>query len=207
MNYYEKMLKNVKNLMKQSPEEALKVIKEELNAPYVPSDVLKELKILESKIDIDDSCDFNMSIDQIKDYFKQDESKQCIAAEELSKLNLRDYEDIISDFLLSKGSLRAKVIIMLALKKQESSREFSLLKENKIYPFVPKNIELPEESEFYKRCLKLLNDHYMKSPDKLNLSYELLYSDYLFHLPESRNIIESKLVVDKIIEYIEKSFK
>lgn len=207
MNYYEKMLKNVKNLMDESPKDALKIIEEELNAPYVPSDVLNELKKLQNKIDIDETHDFNMSIDLIKEYLKQDESKQCIAAEELSKLNLRDHEDTISDFLLSKGSLRAKVIIILALKNQESSHEFSLLKENKIYQFIPKDIELPDESEFYKRCIKLLNEHYMKSPDKLNLSYELLYSDYLFHLPKSRNVIESKLVVDKIIEYIEKSFK
>lgn len=207
MNYYEKMLKNVKNLMDESPKDALKIIEEELNAPYVPSDVLNELKKLQNKIDIDETHDFNMSIDLIKEYLKQDESKQCIAAEEFSKLNLRNHEDTISDFLLSKGSLRAKVIIILALKNQESSHEFSLLKENKIYQFIPKDIELPDESEFYKRCIKLLNEHYMKSPDKLNLSYELLYSDYLFHLPESRNVIESKLVVDKIIEYIEKSFK
>ena len=207
MNYYEKMLENISSLIKTSPKETLDIINEELKVPYVPKDVLDRLMELKSSIDVDDNDGFSLNIDTIKKYLREDEDKQCIAVEELSKLNLRDHEDIISDFLLSSGSIRAKVMLIIALKNQESSREYSVLKENKIYPFIPKYIVLPEESSYFKKSIIYLNEYYMKNPDMLQLAKELLYNDYILYLPLTRDLNDVKYITSKIIQYIDKSFK
>lgn len=207
MNYYEKMLEKLSSLIKTSPKEALDIINEELKVPYVPKDVLDKLLELKSSIDVDDNDGFSLNIDTIKKYLYEDEDKQCIAVEELSKLNLRDHEDIISDFLLSSGSIRAKVMLIIALKNQESSREYSVLKENKIYPFVPKYIVLPEESSYFKKSIIYLNEYYMKNPDMLQLAKELLYNDYILYLPLTRDLNDVKYITSKITQYIDKSFK
>lgn len=207
MNYYEKMLEKLSSLIKTSPKEALDIINEELKVPYVPKDVLDKLLELKSSIDVDDNDGFSLNVDTIKKYLHEDEDKQCIAVEELSKLNLRDHEDIISDFLLSSGSIRAKVMLIIALKNQESSREYSVLKENKIYPFVPKYIVLPEESSYFKKSIIYLNEYYMKNPDMLQLAKELLYNDYILYLPLTRDLNDVKYITSKITQYIDKSFK
>ena len=206
MNYYEKMLEKISNLIKTSPEEALALIEDELKAPYVPHDVLEKLKEFKSQISINNSKDFNLSIVTIIEYLHSDESKQCIAVEELSKLNLRDHENTISDFLLSKGSLVAKVKLMIALHDQESNQTFSIIKDNKIFQFVPKDIILPDSSDYYLEATKVLNDYYLKNPDMLQLAKELLYNDYILNLPEGRVLKDVKYVTSKVIRYIDDSF-
>ena len=205
MNYYEKMLENISSLIESSPEDALKIIDDELKVPYVPHDILEKLKEYKSKINITRK-EFNLNIDTINEYLHSDEAKQCIAVEELSKLNLRDYEDTVSDFLLSSGSLRAKVMLMIALHDQESSHTFSIIKDNKIFQFIPKDIILPDSSDFYKESVKVLNDYYLKNPDMLQLAKELLYNDYILNLPEGRTIKDVKYITSKITQYVDKSF-
>ena len=206
MNYYEKTLKKIDSLIKTSPEEALKIIEEELKAPYVPGEVLDKLNTYKSKIDIGNSNSFYLDEESIRKYLQEDEDKQCLAVQELSKLNLREYEDLISDYLLRKGSLKAKVMLILSLKEQESSRTYSILKDNEIIQFIPKDIVLPEDSEYYKESTKVLNEYYLKNPDMLNLAKELLYNDYIMNLPKQREITDVRYITSKIKQYIDKSF-
>lgn len=205
MNYYDKLIEKLSSLVDTSPKEALRIIEEELNAPYVPKDILDKLNEFKSKIDIDDN-NYTLDIDTILNYLKQDEDKQYIAVEELSKLNLREYEDAVSDYLLSKGSLKAKIKLLLSLCEQESSKTFSILKKNKIYQFTPNKIVLPENSEFFKKSIEVLNDYYLKNPDMLHLAKELLYNDYIFNLPEEREVKDVKYITSKITQYIDKLF-
>lgn len=206
MNYYEKLVKKIDSLIETSPMEALKIIDDELKAPYVPSDILKTLNAYKSKINIENNNDFRLDEDVIRKYLHEDEDKQCLAVQELSKLNLREYEDLISDYLLRKGSLKAKVMLILSLKEQESSKTYSILKDNEIIQFVPNDIVLPDSSEYYKESTKVLNEYYLKNPDMLNLAKELLYNDYIMNLPKQRDIKDVKYITSKIKQYIDKSF-
>lgn len=206
MNYYEKLIDKLSTIIDTSPKEALKIIDEELRAPYIPKDILNKLKDFRSKINIKDEKDFKLDLDTVLSYLKEDEDRQCIAVEELSKLNLRDFDNEISDFLLSNGSLRAKIKLVLSLCEQESNKTYSILKDNKIYQFVPKKLILPEKSEFYKNSIDVLNEYYLKNPDMLHLAKELLYNDYIFNLPESRDIKDVKYITSKIISYINNLF-
>lgn len=205
MNYYDKTLKEISSIISSDPYSAMKMIEDELNAPYLPRDFLAKLNDLKSKINIEKDG-FKLDLNAIKEYLSSSEDKQCIAVEELSKLNLREYEDIVSDYLLSKGSLRAKIMLVISLFKQESNHTYSILKGNKIYQFIPNNLIMPESSEYFLEVSNMLADYYLKNPDMLHLAKELLYDDYIMNLPEHRDLKDTKYMFNKITKYIDDSF-
>lgn len=207
MNYYEKMLDKIRVLVDSSPEEALELLNEELNIAYIPRDVHTKLveyrDLALSKIE---KPEFTLSITDISKYLLSTPEKQLVAVEELGKLNLRDHIDICRDFLIGKGDLYAKILLIVHLIKQDIDTPLKLLKENKEYDFVPNQIVLPENTNFYRTVYKLLENHFFKKPDMLSLAKDILDKECLFYLPLNYDTKDSEVIFNKICSYIEKLF-
>lgn len=205
MNYYEKTLIDIKELIeKGNKEEAIRIIEEELKAPYLPKDFNDEiLKIYnENKV----SKSFSLSDDDLAAYLKDSKEKQLIAVSVLNKKNLRDYLDLCNEYLCSDGFINAKVLLVDSLIRQEINEEIKMENNGIEYSFIPKYILLVEESDGFIEGSKMLNEHFLKEPSKASLAIDLLYKELMLSLPINISEEECPILVNNIIGYIEKAF-
>ena len=205
MNYYEKTLIDIKELIeKGNKEEAIRIIEEELKAPYLPKDFNDEiLKIYnENKA----SKSFSLSDDDLAAYLKDSKEKQLIAVSVLNKKNLRDYLDLCNEYLCSDGFINAKVLLVDSLIRQEINEEIKMENNGIEYNFIPKYILLVEESDGFIEGSKMLNEHFLKEPSKASLAIDLLYKELMLSLPINISEEECPILVNNIIGYIEKAF-
>ncbi len=205
MNYYEKTLIDIKELIeKGNKEEAIRIIEEELKAPYLPKDFNDEiLKIYnENKV----SKSFSLSDDDLAIYLKDSKEKQLIAVSVLNKKNLRDYLDLCNEYLCSDGFINAKVLLVDSLIRQEINEEIKMENNGIEYNFIPKYILLVEESDGFIEGSKMLNEHFLKEPSKASLAIDLLYKELMLSLPINISEEECPILVNNIIGYIEKAF-
>lgn len=205
MNYYEKTLIDIKELIeKGNKEEAIRIIEEELKAPYLPKDFNDEiLKIYnENKV----SKSFSLSDDDLAAYLKDSKEKQLIAVSVLNKKSLRDYLDLCNEYLCSDGFINAKVLLVDSLIRQEINEEIKMENNGIEYNFIPKYILLVEESDGFIEGSKMLNEHFLKEPSKASLAIDLLYKELMLSLPINISEEECPILVNNIIGYIEKAF-
>lgn len=205
MNYYEKTLIDIKELIeKGNKEEAIRIIEEELKTPYLPKDFNDEiLKIYnENKV----SKSFSLSDDDLAAYLKDSKEKQLIAVSVLNKKNLRDYLDLCNEYLCSDGFINAKVLLVDSLIRQEINEEIKMENNGIEYSFIPKYILLVEESDGFIEGSKMLNEHFLKEPSKASLAIDLLYKELMLSLPINISEEECPILVNNIIGYIEKAF-
>lgn len=206
MNYYDELITEIKNDIKNNNfDDALQKIKNELSLPYIPSNIEPELHKLLELIPVS-SNNTLISDEQIVSYLNGNQSMQLRAVQELDKKNLRDYIDIINDFLTKSDYINAKVLLIESLIRQEISEEINYVKDGISYTFIPKYIRLPEESLGYIKAIELLKDIYMKEPSKFELSKQLLYKECIFALPISFDEEEALILAQKIESYINDAF-
>lgn len=205
MDYYDKLIDKIESLLDSDKKKALSLIEDELKLPYVPRDALKKLTDIKNSIYIENES--NNSIDEILSFLYQNDEKQMLASFKLDDINLRQYIEQISLYLKSDGLLEAKLNIVVSLIKQEIDKELIINKEGYEYSFNPINLKLIEESDAYLYIKKLLNEHYMKNPDKLALACDLLYTELFYLLPCDTSNVEFNEVFKRIVNTIEDSFK
>lgn len=206
MDYYQNLIEKIESLLKSDKNKALELIEQELSLPYVPRDILDKLKELKNSIYIE-KPNINLSVDELLSYLYQNEEKQVYASLKLSEVNLRDYLEQISNYLKSDGVLEAKLSIVLSLIEQEINKDLVILKEGKEYSFNPSLLIPIEKSDVFNNVLSLLNDHYMKNPDKLILAKELLYKELFYMLPNDYTNLNSNDLFNNIINNLEDCFK
>lgn len=205
MNYYDELIQNIEKYIENEEYDLAKsTILNELNMPYVPKDLENKLyeylNIIKTKLFVIKS----ISDDEIVKYLNDNEEKQLIAVDELSKRNLRDYIDICSDFISDKGKYaNAKALLIDSLIRQEINYEFAYVNDSSLLKFNPCKLPIIEKSEGFIVANAILNDYYMKNPSQLNIAVELLYKESLMTLPYQ---IDGNEISKKIINYIDKAF-
>ena len=208
MNYYDDALLKIENLINDGKyEDALKVIDEELNVPYVPKDIETKLNYLLDEIKPFIHKIESISLEDLEKYLFMDKEHQLIAVSELDKYNLRDYVDLCNKYLSSDGFKNAKVLLIDSLIRQEINEEIHYIDSGMDYTFIPKYIVPIEMSDGFVSSKKLLEDEYMKEPSKLLMAMDLLYKDCLLSLPLNLDKSEGEYIADNIIEYISKAFE
>lgn len=204
MNYYDDLIENIEKHIKNNDYESAKLlIINELNLPYVPKDI--EEKLNKYLLDIKS---LNISFKTLTDeeivlYLYSNEEKQLIAVDELSRRNLRDYIDICDKYLTSKGYANSKALLIDSLIRQEINYTFSIINNNSLLKFNPKNMQIIEETQEFKNACSYLTDYYLKDPSKLQMAIELLYKEAMLSLPKK---IISKEITNRIICFIENAF-
>lgn len=204
MNYYDELIQNLEALLKDKKyDEALTIIKNELNLPYIPSEI--ESKFNKYLLDIKEATYALKSLtdEDINTYLNNSYEKQLLAVDELSRKNLRDYIDIVEGYLKSNGFKNAKALLIDSLIRQEINYEFEYVNDSLLIKFNPSKLENIEETDGFKTAYALIEDNYLKDPSKAQMGIELLYKEALLSLP---NQIDGQLVSEKIINYINEAF-
>lgn len=205
MNYYDELIDKILSLKDSDKARAMSLIENELNAPYVPKDIYNKLIDIKKSIYIEKE-DVSISPLTLLSYLYENDEKQMFAAYHLDEVNLREYIEQISEYLKSDGLLEAKISIIISLIKQEVNKELVINKNGYEYSFNPINLTLIENNKLFIEVSNLLNNYYMKSPDKLALSKELLYKEIYYLMPIVSDSITSDTLFNKIIKVIEDSF-
>ena len=204
MNYYEEIIKEIEeNIDNGNYEEARRLINNELSISYVPRDVERKLIELQNKVKDNTYAKKSLCDEQIEEYLHQDELHQLMAVDELNKKNLRNYIDLVQEYLSSDGYLNGKVLLIDSLIRQEINYDF-------IYNgqiFNPSRIIFPEESAGFISGLKAIQERFMKDPSMMRMAEQLLYKEVLMALPRTLDHNEGLKVSDKIIAYILKAFE
>ena len=204
MNYYEEILKEIKECIENKEyEQARRLIENELSVPYVPRDVERQLQELLNTVKEASFIPRSLTDEDIEKYLFMDEVHQLMAVDGLNKRNLREYIDLCQKYLSSQGYINAKVLLIDSLIRQEINHEFSYGEDS----FNPKEIMRPEESAGFLSGLKAIQERFMKDPSMMRMAEQLLYKEVLLALPKALDHDEGIRVSDKIIEYILKAFE
>lgn len=204
MNYYDELIANIESLLNQSKYiEAKSIIENELNLPYIPREIEEKLnKYLSIVKDATYSLK-SLTDEDIFNYLNSDETKQLIAVDELSRKNLRDYIDVVDDYLKGNGFVNAKALLIDSLIRQEINFNFKYVNDCLFIDFNPYKLKKIEETDGFILAMNQIQDFYMKNPSKSKMGMELLYKEALLSLP---NEINGELITEKIINYIEDAF-
>ena len=204
MNYYDELLQSIDSLLAEKDyEKAKSLILNELNLPYVPMDIEDKLHSYLYQIKDATYVPKSLSEEDIIGYLDADCEKQLIGVDELGKKNLRDYIDVVSDFLKGDKYVNAKALLIDSLIRQEINYDFEYVNNGSLIVFNPSKLKIVEETDEFKNASDILSDYYLKDPSKLQIGLELIYKECLLALP---NKIDSKAVANKIIKYIDDAF-
>ena len=204
MNYYEEILKEIKEDIDEGKyEEAKRLIDNELSISYIPRDVEKQLHELLDKIKAETFVPKTLSDEQIESYLQMDEVHQLMAVQHLNRKNLRNYIDLCQNYLSNDGYINAKVLLIDSLIHQEINYDFSY--GNKT--FNPSKITKAEESDGFLSGLQSIRERFMKDPSMMRMGEQLLYKEVLMALPSTLSHEEGIKAADKITDYILKAFE
>lgn len=204
MNYYEEILKEIKEAIDAGEDEkARKLIENELSVSYVPRDVEEKLHEYLKELKSEEYSPKPLSDEDLERYLKMDEIHQLMAVEQLNKKNLRDYLDLCQDYLSSDGYINGKVLLIDSLIRQEINCDFSYNDST----FNPSKIIRVEESEGFLSGLQAIRERFMKDPSMMRMGEQLLYKEVLLALPETLSYDEGLIVADKIIKHILDAFE
>ncbi|MBR3227284.1 MAG: DUF3196 family protein [Erysipelotrichaceae bacterium] len=206
MNYYEKTLEDIRRLLKDGKEDdALKLIENEFEAPYLPKDFKEELTSIYKEIK-PAGASFSLKEEQIAEYLKGSREKQLIAVDQLNRMNLRDHISLCNEYLCSDGFINAKVLLVDSLIKQEIGDEMRMENGGIEYSFIPK-YQLPvEESDGYQSGKKYLEDIFLKEPSKMKMAVDILYKELILSLPVNADKDEGITMAGNIAAYVNKAF-
>lgn len=208
MSYYDDILKKIDQLIDNKEyEKAISTLKEELSLAYIPKDFEKTFKDrLNSISGLVENNGKTISDEEIVSYLKSSYEKQLIAVNLLDNKNLRDYLDIVEEFLNGNGLKNAKVLLIDSLIRQEISETVKANIDDMDYEFIPKYLLSPENTDGYLEAKKKIEDYYLKEPSKLKIALDLLYKETILMLPLNPETQEGELLFNKIVDFVDKAF-
>lgn len=150
-NYHDDIIIQIKELIAQSKfEEAYRILKEELNAPYVPSDKKEQFSELfrivnhEMYLKTTSKKDFSLiSIDAVRRMLNQEKSTdlECHILYNLKDVNLRLLMPEIKSFLVNPNKDNIlKTVIIEAMHSQSIDNNFKIIKNGVEYVINPTSI-------------------------------------------------------------------
>ncbi|MBR3005576.1 MAG: DUF3196 family protein, partial [Erysipelotrichaceae bacterium] len=142
MNYYDEILDRINELIEKGDKDnAVRMIKNELDMPYVPRDLEEKLSELLRKLDDEEHERPYVSDEQIESFLFKDEQHQLLAVSALDKKNLRNEIPLCKRFLASKGSVNAKALLIDSLIRQEIDHQFLYEDDKRQLFFNPKDLQ------------------------------------------------------------------
>lgn len=191
MTYYDEVLEEIRELMKQKKYDmaGLKT-DQELNMPYIPADTEREL--LKLKKDIawhasESSKDHELSIDEILTLLNSDDSQaQLAAAAVLCSRNMQEYKEEIQEYLNHYSCKEAAALIVEGLSEQRVPCEFAMAKDGLEYVFDPEQVVPAAESKGYLKAENLLSEWLAsRNPSMFAMAKQMLAHEVYMMLPLS----------------------
>ena len=202
-NYYDDILEKIKTTIEKGEiERALFYIDEELSMPYIPMDV--EEKLLELQRDCKASKTrekLELSEEEIYANLNEKASslKQLMTANYLNNLNIRDYLELVNDFLKGNGETTAKLLLVNTLMEQDITEEMTINKDGLEISFIPRYIEPIEISDGYESALQFFEENLKQNPSVLEMATESLGNECFKYLPLSYDSEEGIILAKEII--------
>ena len=203
-NYYDDILEKIKNAYENKEyQKAEFYIEEELSMPYVPIEFEKALLELQNKYqDKLKRNEFSLSDEEIETYLKADPYKQMLAVNYLNGLNIRDYLELVQEFLLSEADDKIKVLMINTLMEQDITDEMKVKKDGLDISFIPRYAEPIDVSDGYVRAKEYFDEVLKQNPSMHQMAMELLGHKCFSYLPFSYSEEEGELIAKEIICYI-----
>lgn len=206
-NYYEKQIELIEEKIKNNLwDEAYQLVLEELSMPYIPQNFFNEIKRLEN--DIKSNLKYNQKVniiqdeDELRALLKLDEMAQIKALDQMSRLNLRQYDTLVQDtFDLLKDRLFQNLFLRICI-EQQLTNEYKIHSDGIEYSLIPASLCLPEDSEGVEGAYALLNEWCEKNPSLLNLCLEKLQYEGLMALPISYTEDEAYDLAYQVLEEV-----
>lgn len=203
-DYYSDCIQEIRLLIDANQiEDALFKIKQELQMPYIPSEVEEQLTELLRDIQHEGFGSKTLSDEEILEHLHGSETMQLLAIKELSERNLRKYLDWIQGaFDDSKSDLVTISLIELCI-EQQLNEEYHLVKDGLEIDFVPSTCELPYDCEGVQKCFEILKEWLEnENPSLLNLCEQCALKESYLHLPFSIDEEESRAMSEAILRYV-----
>ena len=170
-NYYQDTLEKIKKLIEAGDsEKAASIITEELSMPYLPADFAAELQALIVKQPELRKVSPLSDPQTLLALLNGTEDQQLAAVYQLSKLNLRNYQELLQDYFLAPSSFYIAGLLIALLIEQEVTTEFSYQSVDGEVRFRSNELTLPSESVGFKWALKYLNDE-LKDDEPAKLTW------------------------------------
>lgn len=203
MGYYDELLVSIESLInKQDFENAKKLIDDELKMPYVPIDIENKLYEFRKLCLSDKSLNHNFDLNLLEEYLNGTKEQALIAINQLSKLNIRNYLDIIITFLNENEDDALKGILIDIMIEQHINESITINKDGLIYEFIPSALDRPFESPCFQKALSILNELLMSYPSLLKMAQQLLIEKFFIALPLSYEVEESRELSLSIIQQV-----
>lgn len=204
--YYEQIIEDIKlKIEKNLVEEAYQICKEELEVSYIPSDVEEILKDLESDciFQLSDKKRSKYTQEDIEDLFNKDENHIMIAIDLLKNSNVRNYIDVIENYISNKPHPIIRSYLIELLIDQGISDELKLNYDGLEVSFSPIFLELVEDQDVYQEMKETFKDLLAcENPIYLNMCNEILYAEMLYRQPFSIEFEEEEMLVYAILKYV-----
>lgn len=196
-NYYDEILEDVQKLLANNDwEEALFVLKKELEMPYIPKDIEEKLKYLQKEALYQKSQTYEPkeeSLESILNHLKGSEKQQLAAAVALTGRNLRECIAEIQAWLEDNPCPEAAALVIEALGEQQINEEFVLAKNGIEYTFFGDDIVPIEMNSAVHLAIGFLNEWLSNdNPDFFEMAKTLLIHEAYLFLPLSYEDDEAK---------------
>lgn len=211
-DYYDELKQEITTLILDKKfDEALFLVKKELQMPYIPSEF--ESFLLQTKKDLiysisDNQKEMEESLDSLfNKLFSGKPQLELYAVSKLCDRNLRVCIKEIQDYFSKQPTPEAMALLIDAIAEQEIDEEFTIVKNGVEYSFYGDAITPVSKSKGFLLADKKLSELYVKEPSLLQLAKKILIHKAYRYLPLSYEEIEVDSLVQEIQEELDELFQ
>jgi hypothetical protein len=160
----------------ERPDKVLQVVEKYKSMPYISMEVEELLNSLKDEVTKAYSkTKHEVTKEDIrKALFSSNEENIAAACQHLSGLNIREYMDIIEDFLMSDIKYKYKTLALFILMDQGVTSEVKIKRGNRVFSILPASLEAPFEKDSYKEIKEIITKDIELPNDIMNATIECL---------------------------------
>ncbi len=206
-NYYQEMLKQVEsNIENKKYEEAYGQISEELAMPYIPSDILLRLETLKKEVEPflnREKVKRILSPEEVLEALKTNSELTLQAIDTLSSSNIRNYLDVIQEYLDYELADRYIISLLFELcQQQQVTVPLTFTDKGVEYTIAPNQLNEVLDDEVLMASWALLSDLFENNnPSFLQMCREALVQ-YAYHIYPLSIEYSSIELVNMVVKYV-----
>lgn len=183
-NYYDEILDEIKQLINNGQNDlAYSKILNELNMPYIPSDIEKKLQELYQEVKFVNRKTKVFDDERIEEYLSHNDESTLLAIDRLAKLNVRNYLKSIKNFLINDPNKYAAGLLIDILIEQNINEEIEFHKDGVVYNFIPSYLTSCKDNKAYSIAYVHLAKWLENNPSYLKMADQLLIQQMFLALP------------------------
>ena len=206
-NYYQELITRIEeHISREEYQKASELIEDELKLPYVPMETYDRLIELRDRIkgylSKEPTARF-LSEKEVLEGLKKGGENAYQAISFLKKVNIREYLDVIQEYLLSDDTDRMIVAVLFDLcHRQEIGRELQYCDKGEWHSVRPSQLEDVTDNETFAQTLGLLQERFENhNPSFMQLCFGMLGEYTYLRYPEPLENDSEKLA-SQIVRYV-----